>query len=249
MSVFRIIARLEIKPPNLVKGIHLEGLRKIGDPAKFARTYYQAGLDEIFFQDIMATLYESPGIHRLLTDLASDVFVPITVGGGIASLSDAQALIRSGADKISVNSAGVQNPSLLSEISRSLGAQALVVTVEAKRVGNSWEVLTHSGRESSGLLMEDWLAELELLGAGEILLCSVDKDGTTQGFDADLLSAARASTRLPLIASGGFRGIEDAILAHGLGFQGIAIAKALHSGMLTISDLKSGLRDHKIEVR
>lgn len=221
----------------------------MGDPAKFARTYHQQGIDEIFFQDIMATLYESPGIHKLLTNLASDVFVPITVGGGIATLSDAQALIRSGADKISVNSAGVQNPSLLSEISRSLGAQALVVTVEAKRVSNSWEVLTHSGRESSGLLLEDWLAELELLGAGEILLCSVDKDGTTQGFDADLLSAARTATRLPLIASGGFRRIEDAILAHGLGFQGIAIAKALHSGMVTISDLKSGLRDHKIEVR
>ena len=184
----RLIARLDIKGPNLIKGVQLEGLRVLGDPREFAIEYYNAGIDELLYMDIVASLY---GRNNLLTTVertAEEVFVPLTVGGGIRSLSDVRAILNSGADKVAVNTAAMRNPRLLREIADTFGSQCVVLSVEAKRQqSGEWEAYTDNGRERTGRSVIEWISEATRNGVGEVLITSVDREGTRRGLDLDLL--------------------------------------------------------------
>ena len=169
----RIIARLDIKGPNVVKGIHLEGLRVVGKPAELARRYYDQGVDEIVYMDIVASLYGRNSILSVVEDAARDIFVPLTVGGGIRTVEDVTAALRSGADKVAINTAAIARPAFLTEAAQAVGSQAIVVSIEAKRRDGWWEAMTDNGREKTGRDALEWAAEAEGLGAGEILLTSV----------------------------------------------------------------------------
>lgn len=250
MSVFRLHARLDIKPPNLVKGIQFEGLRIIGDPAAYAVMHYEAGADEILVQDIVASLYGKPSQFSLITEIASGTFVPITVAGGIRTVDDAIRLVAHGADKIGLNTAAIRRPKLVSEIAQELGSQAVVAVVEAKRQSEGeWEVLTDGGRERTGVSVRTWIEQLSDFGAGEIVVVSIDSDGAKRGPDLGLAHAARECTNLPLIYQGGITATNQARQLAELGFQGVAIGAALHSGQVNLSQLKKDLLSFGVEVR
>ncbi len=246
---FRVIARLDVKPPNLVKGIHMEGLRRIGRPADYANKYFREGADEINYQDIVASLFERNSLSELVSETAQAIFVPVTVGGGIRSVNDASSLIRCGADKISLNTAAIRTPSLISAVAALLGHQAVVIGVEAMQSKGTWLAMTDNGREHTGKSVPDWLAELEELGAGEVLLTSIDREGTMSGIDTELVSTARALTSLPLIVHGGVGSAADVLKAYELGADAIAIAAALHYNKVTIAGIKDNLARHGVEVR
>ena len=186
----RLIARLDIKGASLIKGIQLEGLRVIGPPSEFANRYYQQGADELIFMDCVASLYGRNHLGGIIKSAVVDIFVPLTVGGGIRSVADASELLRCGADKVAVNTAAVSNPQLISDIAHRFGSQCMVLSIEARKIGlTSWEVLTDGGRERTGLDVVEWVRRAESLGAGEILLTSVDREGTRKGFDLALVKA------------------------------------------------------------
>lgn len=242
MSTIRLIARLDVKAPNLIKGVHLEGLRKIGDPNEYAKRYYEAGADEIIYMDIVASLYERNSLLDIVERTTRDVFVPITVGGGIRSLQDAREALRAGADKVAVNTAAVRRPDLISEISRHFGAQCMVLSIEAKQRpgGDGWWAFTDNGREHTGLDVVDWARRGVELGAGEILLTSVDREGTRKGFDIELTRAVSAVVRVPVIASGGFGDPGDLISVVRDGqADAVAIADALHYGRHSLGDIRT----------
>lgn len=247
---FRVIPRLDIKPPNLVKGIHLEGLRKVGDPALFATKYYKDGADEISYQDIVASLYNRNSIKGLVSTTAESVFVPISVGGGVRSINDATELIRSGADKISINTAAIKRPEFLQELAEVLGSQAVILGVEAKRTASGdYLVMTDCAREHTGKSVLDWIQEASHYGIGEILLTSIDAEGTQKGFDLELLTKVREITDIPLIAHGGCGKISDVSDVAHAGGDGYAIATVLHYGKFTVADIKNHLSTVGIEVR
>ena len=170
--------------PNLIKGIHLEGLRVLGDPQKFAQSYYNDGIEELIFIDLVASLYGRNKLVEIIKRTIQDTFVPLTVGGGVRSLQDVNDLLRAGADKIAINTAAINNPSLIEDIAKEFGSQCMVLSIEAKQINiNKWTPLTESGREKTGLDVCDWAKRGEDLGAGEILLTSIDREGTSTGFD------------------------------------------------------------------
>ena len=246
----RIIARLDIKAPNLVKGIQLEELRVIGDPAEHALRYYQDGADEIFYLDIVASLYQRNSLVEVVERTASQIFVPLTVGGGIRSLEDFSRLFRVGADKCAVNTAALQRPQLITEASRTFGSQAVVVSIEAKRrVGGGWEAYTDNGREKTGRDAVDWARQAVDLGAGELLVTSVDQEGTRRGFDLGLIAAIGPAVGVPVIACGGPGTVEHVHegLVHGA--DAVAVASLLHYRLETVGSLKAGLRGRGWEVR
>lgn len=247
--VFRLIARLDIKPPDLVKGIHLEGVKKVGDPAIYAERYYNAGVDEVAYQDVVASLYGRNALGELVTSATRSVFVPVSVGGGIRSVEDAIAITRAGADRISVNTAAVANPQLITDLARTIGQQAVIVTVEAKKSTRGWDLLVDSGREETGMDALAWIRDLESLGAGEIVVTSIDREGTLSGCDLDLCQVARSLTALPLIAHGGAAEVRDVLAVADLGLEGVQVAKALHSGLLDPTEAKKTLSDAGHEVR
>ena len=248
--VFRVIARLDVKPPNLVKGIHLEGLRKLGDPSRFADKYYSDGADEISYQDIVASLYGRNSIQELVSKTANHVFIPLSVGGGIRTAEDAVSLIRAGADKISINTAAIHNPALIAQIGNVLGCQAVILGIEAKRTnGSNWTAMTDCGREHSGKDVLHWVQETVDLGVGEIILTSIDQEGTMLGFDLELIEAVRSVTQVPIIAHGGAGTPEDILLAQKAGANGVALASMLHFEKYTISQIKTYLNSVGIEVR
>ena len=186
----RLIARLDIKGPNLIKGIHLEGLRVIGSPQEHALKYYLQGADELIYMDCVASLYGRNHLGEIISLAARDIFVPMTVGGGIRSVDDATQILRAGADKVAVNTAALTNPGLISAIAKRFGSQCMVLSVEAKQVGpERWEAYTDNGRERTGKDVVEWVREAVALGAGEILLTSVDREGTRKGFDIPLIRA------------------------------------------------------------
>ena len=199
-----MIARLDIKGPNVIKGVHLEGLRVVGEPNEFALMYYEQGADELVFMDTVASLYGRNHLGEIIKKKAAEnIFIPMTVGGGIRGVNDALDILRCGADKIAINTSAVSTPSLITEISNALGSQAVVLSVEAKMIAdNKWEVYTDNGREATGLDVVDWVQKGESLGAGEILLTSVDREGTRKGFDLSLISAVTSVVNIPVIASG-----------------------------------------------
>jgi cyclase len=246
----RVIARLDIKAPNLVKGIHLEGLRVMGDPAEHALRYYEQGADELIYIDIVASLYERNNLSELVDRTASELFVPLTVGGGVRSLADMSMLLRAGADKVAINTAAVRRPALISEAARSFGSQCVVASIEAKRrKPGGWEAYTDNGREKTGLDVIEWAQRLVELGAGELLLTSVDAEGTRKGFDLELVATLGPKLGVPVIACGGAGTIDHVGQAVRAGADAVAVASLLHYGTETIGSLKAGLAERGIEVR
>jgi cyclase len=237
----RIIARLDIKGPNLIKGIHLEGLRVIGSPGEHALKYYLQGIDELIYMDCVASLYGRNHLGEIVRSAAQDIFVPMTVGGGIRSVEDATQILRYGADKVAVNTAAVANPQLITDISRRFGSQCMVLSIEAKQVGlNRWEVFTDNGRERSGLDVLEWVRRGVEMGAGEILLTSVDREGTRKGFDIALVKAVTAEVSVPVIASGGMGKPEDLVeVVQEGGADAVAMADILHYNRADVGQIRT----------
>jgi cyclase len=249
----RLIARLDIKGKNLIKGIHMEGLRVIGSPNEKARHYYQQGADELLYLDAVASLYNRSHLAELVTEVVQDVFIPITVGGGIRSVGDVKELLRAGADKVAINTAAVGNPSLLTHVAESLGSQCVVLSIDAKKRGQgSWEVYVEGGREKTGRDVFEWLEEAVGLGAGEVLITSIDQDGTEKGFDTELMKRASQVSKVPVIASGGMGTPEHATdLLRSAEVDAVAVARSLHYDRLSLPELRQtllaegyGVRDH-----
>lgn len=247
----RLIARLDIKGPNLIKGIHLEGLRVIGSPNEHALRYYREGADELIYMDIVASLYGRNNLADIVQSAAQDVFIPMTVGGGIRSVDDAKSLLRAGADKVAVNTAAVRSPELLSDIAKRFGSQCLVLSIEAKQQSpGKWEVYTDNGRERTGLDVVAWAIEGVRRGAGEILLTSVDREGTRKGFEVDLVKAVTSVVPVPVIASGGMGKPEDLVDVVQRGeADAVAMADILHYRRATIGDIRRLAQESGIEVR
>ncbi|MGE5503032.1 MAG: imidazole glycerol phosphate synthase subunit HisF [Actinomycetota bacterium] len=247
----RLIARLDIKGHNVVKGVHLEGLRVVGQPGDLARRYYGEGIDEIVFMDVVASLYGRNNILSVVEEAARDVFIPLTVGGGIRSLDDIVAVLRSGADKVAINTAAVGRPEFLREAAHAFGSQCVVLSVEAKRRGpGKWEALTDNGRELTGVDVLEWVVEAERLGAGEILLTSVDQEGTRKGFDMELLNAVRSRVRVPVIACGGAGSPEHvADVFATASADAVCCADIFHYGRHTVAQVKDAVEARGIEVR
>ena len=200
----RIIPRLDIKGSNLVKGIHLEGLRVLGAPEEFARHYYENGADELLFLDIVASLYQRNNLASVVTRIAREIFIPLTVGGGLRSIEDIQTMLRAGADKVAFNTAAIKNPALVQEASRRFGSSTIVVSIEAKRRRDaSYEAYVDNGRERTGVEVLSWAERAVALGAGELLVTSIDREGTGTGFDLELTRAVAESVPVPVIACGG----------------------------------------------
>lgn len=243
MPNIRLIARLDIKGPNLIKGIHLEGLRVIGDPQQFARKYYEQGVDELLYMDTVASLYNRNNLADIVRRTAEDVFIPMTVGGGVRSVEDVRDLLRAGADKVAVNTAATRRPELIREISRKFGSQCMVLSIEAKRVSpGQWEVYTDNGREHTGLDVCEWSRRGVELGAGEILLTSVDQEGTRKGFDLQLIEKVSAAVPIPVIASGGMGTIEHLLDVVTKGkADAVAFADCLHYDRLGLKQIREYL--------
>lgn len=235
----------------MIKGVHLEGLRIVGRPGLLARRYYADGADEIIFMDSVASLYGRNNILGVLEEAAREVFVPMTVGGGIRSIDDIVAALRSGADKVAINTAATQRPALVEEAAKALGTQCIVVSIEAKQRGpGRWEALTDNGRQRTGLDVCEWVQRVEQLGAGEILLTSVDKEGTRSGFDHALFKAVRSRVRIPVIGSGGAGAAEhvaDAIVSDDL--DAVACASLFHYDLCPLPTLKQQLASAGLAVR
>lgn len=246
----RLIARLDIKGPNLIKGIHLEGLRVIGDPQDFAKKYYEQGADELLYIDIVASLYGRSNLTEIVKKAAHDIFVPLTVGGGVRSVGDVEDLLRSGADKVAINTAVIKNPELITEIANRFGSQCMVLSIEAKKQDSGmWEAYTDCGRERSGLDVEKWVAKAVDMGVGEVLVTSIDMEGTKKGYDKELISLISSSVNVPVIASGGFGEHKDLKIASDAGADGIAVADALHYNRTSISELRQHAIDYDIPIR
>lgn len=247
----RLIARLDIKGPNLIKGIHLEGLRVVGDPQEYARRYYEAGADELVYMDIVASLYGRNSLTEIVKRAARDIFIPMTVGGGVRSVDDAKQLLRAGADKIAINTAAIARPELITEISRRFGSQCMVLSIEAKRVGeNKWEAYTDNGRERTGVDVVEWAKKGCELGAGEILLTSVDREGTRKGFDIALVRAVAVAVPIPVIASGGMGATEHLVEVVREGkADAVAMADALHYNRLSLNQIREAALAAHIPVR
>lgn len=204
MNNIRIIPRLDIKGPNLVKGIHLEGLRVLGRPEDFAKYYYENGADELIFQDIVASLYERNSLHDIISRTAKEIFIPLTVGGGIRTLEDIKQALRVGADKVSINTAAIKDPSFIKEASLKFGSSTIVIAIEAiKQRDGKYFAFTDNGREHSGKEVVSWAKQAEELGAGEIIITSVDKEGTGEGYDLELIRLISDTVGIPVIAHGG----------------------------------------------
>ena len=247
----RLIARLDVKGPNLIKGVHLEGLRVIGSPNEHAKRYYEQGADELIYIDCVASLYGRNSLGDIVKSAAQDVFIPMTVGGGIRSVEDATHLLRCGADKVAVNTAAVANPQLISDLARRFGSQCVVLSIEAKRIGQQrWEAFTDNGREDTGLDVIEWVKRGVSLGAGEVLLTSVDQEGTRKGFDVALVRAVTGEVSVPVIASGGMGVPEHVIDVVREGeADAVAMADVLHYGRATIGDIRRTARGAGLHVR
>ena len=251
MRNIRLIARLDIKGPNLIKGIHLEGLRVMGSPNEHALRYYIQGADELIYMDCVASLYGRNHLGDIVKAAAKDIFVPMTVGGGIRSVDDATQILRAGADKVAINTAAVANPMLVTEIARRFGSQCMVLSIEAKQVGpERWEVYTDNGRERTRLDVIEWVKRGVAMGAGEILLTSVDREGTRTGFDVALVKAVSTEVSVPVIASGGMGKSEDllGVVREG-GADAVAMADILHYKRAEIGEIRAVAEEAGLGVR
>lgn len=248
----RLIARLDIKNNTVIKGIQLEGLRVVGDPKALSIKYYNQGIDEIIYIDVVASLYGRNNLTDIICYAAENIFVPITVGGGIRSMTDITKLLNSGADRVAMNTAAIKNPNLLKEASHYFGSQSIVLSIEAKKNEDSshWVAFYDNGRERSELDVVEWAKQGEELGAGEILLTSVDKEGRREGFDIELVKAVTSAVDIPVIASGGFGKYEDINeVVHVGQASAIAIADGFHYERFNVSDIRCSAKNNKIYVR
>lgn len=247
----RVLARLDIKGQNVIKGINLEGLRVVGKPEELAKKYYNMGVDGLIFMDSVASLYGRNHLNDLVSYTAKSIFVPMTVGGGIRSIDNVESLLRAGADKIAINTQLIKTPTLINEIAKRFGVQCMVLGVEAKRRGfGQWEAFYDNGREPSGIDVIDWVKQAEDLGVGEILLTSVDNEGTRKGFDIELVKRVNEIVSIPVIASGGFGKVEHIVeLFEQTQPSAVAIADALHYSRIVPFELKQTLLSYGIAVR
>lgn len=249
MNKIRIIARLDIKDDYVVKGCQLEGVRRVGSPNEFATCYYKDGVDEILYIDNVASLYDRNSIDEVLFETTKNIFIPVTVGGGIRSVEDARFLLSRGADKVAINTAAIKDEMIISEISSAFGSQCMVLSIQAKKNDNGWEAYYDNGREHSGKSVVEWVKRGQELGAGEILLTSVDCDGLMQGMDQNLIRAVCEAVTIPVIVCGGVRTAEDIIEAEGNGASAVAIGSILHYKKTTIRELKSEILSKGGKVR
>ena len=230
MQNIRIIPRLDIKGPNLVKGIHLEGLRVLGNPEDFARYYYENGADELIYQDVVASLYERNSLHEIISRTAKDILIPLTVGGGLRTLEDIRLVLRAGADKVSLNTATIKNPTFISDAANKFGSSTIVVAIEAiKQTDGRYLAYVDNGREETGIEVIQWARQIEELGAGELIITSVDREGTAEGFDIDLIKSISNVVNIPVIAHGGastMSNIKDTIQIGNA--SALAIASIFH---------------------
>lgn len=204
MNTVRIIPRLDVKGPNLVKGIHLEGLRVLGKPERFARYYYENGADELIYMDVVASLYGRNSLADIIQKTSSEIFIPLTVGGGLRTIDDIRTVLRAGADKVSLNTAAINNPQLIKEASRRFGSSTILISIEAiRKPDNTYEAYTDNGREKTGVDVFEWAKRVEELGAGEIMITSINQEGTGKGFDLKLTQMIAESVSIPVIACGG----------------------------------------------
>jgi imidazole glycerol-phosphate synthase subunit HisF len=235
--MIRIIPRLDIKGADLVKGIHLEGLRVLGSPELFAQYYYENGADEIFFQDVVASLFERNSLHEIISRTAQNIFIPITVGGGIRNLDDIGTVLRAGADKVSLNTAVIRNPKLIEEAALFYGSSTIVVSIEVIKQNDGRHLaFIDNGREHTGIEVLEWIKQIQNLGAGEIVLTSVDREGTGEGFDIELLEKVSAEISVPLVIHGGASSLLNIKEAINKGADALALASMLH--YKAISELK-----------
>ena len=251
MHTKRIIPCLDVKDGRVVKGINFLGLKEVGDPVELARQYYEQGADELVFLDITATNEKLETMRELVEAVAKEIFIPFTVGGGIRSLDDIRKLLLAGADKVSLNSAAVYDPQLIRAGADKFGSQCIVLAIDAKKRSDSgWNVYTQGGQKDSGLDLIEWVKEGQRLGAGEILLTSMDADGTQQGYDLEMLQAVQKVARVPLIASGGCGSLDDFKDVFLADAADAALAASLfHYGKLTVKEVKNALAEAGIAVR
>jgi cyclase len=247
----RVIPCLDVAAGRVVKGINFQGLRDIGDPVELASRYYQEGADEVTFLDVHASSENRKTMLDVVTKCAEQVFIPLTVGGGISSLADVTSLLAAGADKVSVGSAGIANPALLEEIVREHGSQVLVISLDLKRASrpSGFGVTSHGGKNLTDLDALQWIRQVEELGAGELLVNSIDTDGTKSGFDLELIELIKSQSSLPVIASGGAGKLDDFVDAAHAGADAVLAASVFHEGEISIGEVKRGLYKASIEVR
>jgi cyclase len=246
----RVIPCLDVTAGRVVKGVNFVNLRDAGDPVEIAARYDAEGADELCFLDITASSDERDILLHVIEAVASQVFIPLTVGGGVRRVDDVRRLLNAGADKVSINTAAVQSPELVAEASRIVGNQCIVVAIDAKRDADRWQVYTHGGRRPAGLDAVQWAQRMERSGAGEILLTSMDRDGTREGFDLELTRAVSRAVGIPVIASGGVGSVEH--LADGIvrgEADAVLAASVFHFGDFTVREAKEHMRDRGIEVR
>jgi len=247
----RIIAKLDVKNEFVIKGIHLEGLRKVGDPIVLAKKYYEEGIDEIIFMDAVASLYNRNNLLHIIEDACKEVFIPITIGGGIRSINDIELALKAGADKIAINTQAIKTPELIKIASRVYGSQCIIGSIEAKNKStNKWEAYVDNGRQPTSLDVIEWAKELEDLGVGEILITSIDKEGTKKGFHFELCEAISSAVSLPVIACGGAGNPTHMVEAfNNTNVEALAIASVLHYNLFSIPEIKTSLQNSEIIIR
>ena len=250
MKKVRILPRLDIKNDTVVKGIHLEGLRVVGKPAEMAYEYYKQGADELLYMDAVASLYERNSLTEIIKKAAKQIFIPLIVGGGVRKLEDISSILSSGADKVAINTAAIRNPQFIRDAVLKYGSQCIILSVEAKKTPSGWKAYTETGREPSRYDVLEWLPQAIKLGVGEVLLTSIDTDGTKKGYDTDLIKAVAPICSVPLIVSGGAGSPEDLLdVFQSARIEAAAVGTGLHYKDFTINLLKILLSKHQIMVR
>lgn len=251
MRKIRVIARIDVKNEYAIKGIHLEGLRKVGNPNELAQKYYLQGVDEIIFMDAVAAYYDRNSLSHIIQKATEDVFVPITVGGGLRTIQDINAALQCGADKVAINTQAIKRPEFISEASQVFGSQCIVVSIVAKQTdGNKWEAYIDNGREPTGLDVIAWAKEATRLGAGEIMLTSLDREGTKKGYDISLNQAVADAVSIPIICSGGMGKPQDAVdVIKKANIDAISAASVLHYNLYDIASIKQAISTQNIKVR
>jgi cyclase len=246
----RIIPCLDVTNGRVVKGVNFIGLRDAGDPIEISRRYDDQGADELTFLDITASSDDRDLILHIIEEVAAQVFIPLTVGGGVRKVEDVRRLLNAGADKVSINTSAVQNPELVREAADRYGSQCIVVAIDAKRAKNGWQVFTHGGRNATGLDVIEWAKKMQALGAGEILLTSMDRDGTRNGFDLALIRSVSDTVDVPVIASGGVGNLQHLVDGIVDGHADAVLAASIfHYGESTVRQAKEYMAQHGIEVR
>ena len=250
-KTFRVIAKIDVKSSSVIKGINFEGMRKIGNAKFFAKKYFRAGADELIINDVNASLFGRSTALDLLKSCCKNIFIPVTLAGGLKNINDVKKALESGADKVAINTAAVKNKSVIKDVAQMFGSQALIISINAKKISlNKWEVFIDKGREETGLDVIKWAKFVEKSGAGEIHINSIDNDGTFNGFDYDLIKQISKIVKIPLVVGGGLGSIEhiDRLLKT-KNIEGVSISSALHYKKLTINNIKHQIKKNNLNVR